>query len=128
MSYRVLIVDHSSFLRQQMISILAELNLKVVGELASAKEAVKAITQTDANIIISDVILPDSNGIELIKTFKDYLDKKFFIIVSALNTKSIIIEAIKLGAVDFLPRPLNRELFIHSILHVQQRVDRTRYD
>lgn len=111
-----------------MISILAELNLKVVGELASAKEAVKAITQTDANIIISDVILPDSNGIELIKTFKDYLDKKFFIIVSALNTKSIIIEAIKLGAVDFLPRPLNRELFIHSILHVQQRVDRTRYD
>ena len=64
-----------------------------MGESACIRESIKAISSTDANIIIFDIIMPDSDGIELIKKFKIYLDRKFFIVVSALNLKSVIIKA-----------------------------------
>ena len=124
--YQAVIVDNSDFSRRQMADILTGLGIRNVGELTSVREALKVIAKTNANIVILDILMPDSSGIELIKKFHAFHDEKFFIIVSALRSKRIIIEAIKSGAVDFLSRPLNRELFIQSMLQVKQKIDKNR--
>lgn len=121
--YRVLVIDNSDFSRRQITNALAELNINIVGEFASIKEAIPIISQADANIIILDIVMPNSNGIELINAFSNLLDKKHFIIVSSLYQEQIIVEAIKSGAVDFLPRPLNKNRLVQSVLKVQQRID-----
>ena len=121
--YRAIVVDSSNFARKQITTTLEELNVEIVNSLSSTKEAAKAIDKTDANIIILDIIMPDPSGIELIKKFQNYLDKKFFIVVSALRSKPVIIEAITSGAIDFLPKPLDQKLFAQAILKTQQRVD-----
>ena len=122
--YRALVIDNSDFSRRQITNALAELDIEMVGELTSAREAVKAISQTNANIIIFDIVMPDANGIELIHKFSNHLDEKYFIVVSHYYQELIIVEAIKSGAVDFLQKPLNKNLLIQSVLKVQQRIDK----
>ena len=122
--YRALVIDNLDFSRRQITNALAELDIEMVGELTSAREAVKVISQTNANIIIFDIVMPDSNGIELIHKFSNHLDEKHFIVVSYYYQELIIVEAIKSGAVDFLQKPLNKNLLIQSVLKVQQRIDK----
>ena len=121
--YRAIIIDNSDFSRNQMTNLLSKLNVKVVGELKSIKAATQAIPKTDANLVILDVVMPDAKGIELIKKFQNQLSQIFFVIVSALNTKHIIIESIRAGASDFLSKPLDQRIFTLSILKIQKKID-----
>ena len=120
-----LVIDNSDFSRQQIVNTLVELNIKIVGELTSSNtdNIAELISETNANIIILDVVVPHFNGIELIGRFSGHLDEKYFIIISSFYQKTIIVEAIKSGVTDFLQKPLNKNLLIQSVLKIQHRIE-----
>ena len=73
------------------------------------KNALKAVESKTPDLILLDVILPDINGLELLKEFraKHSADELPIIMVSAFNDVDSTAKCIKLGATDYLPKPLN---------------------
>ena len=71
--------------------------------------ALKEVERKTPDLILLDVILPDINGLELLKEFrsKHTDDELPIIMVSAFNDVDSTAKCIKLGATDYLPKPLN---------------------
>lgn len=119
---KTVVVDDSDFSRKLIVDILERNGLKVTGEASSAKEAAEIIAKTGANLVITDIVMPDKNGIELIRQFSDGFSDINFIVVSSLNQERVIVEAITAGALDFLKKPFEEEHLIQSVLKVFHRI------
>ena len=121
--FQAVVVDTCDFVRQQIAAVLAQLQIPLAREAYSLAEAVKAISIRKNQLIILELAMPGFNGIELINTFGNYLDEKCFIVVSLLNQERNIVEVIKSGAIDFLPKPLDKKLFAQAVLRAQKRIN-----
>lgn len=119
---KIVVVDDSDFSRKVILNILESKGINTVGEASSAKEAMEIIGKTGANLIITDVVMPDKSGIELIKQFSDGFSDKYFIVVSSLSQERIIVEAITAGAMDYIKKPFKEEQLMQSLLKVAHRI------
>ncbi|MFL2753865.1 MAG: diguanylate cyclase [Gammaproteobacteria bacterium] len=72
-------------------------------------DAITEVNRQTPDLILLDVILPDINGLELLKEFRlnHSADELPIIMVSAFNDVDSTAKCIKLGATDYLPKPLN---------------------
>lgn len=108
-SLRVMVVDDSAFMR---FSIIQQLNedpeIQVVGSASNGNEALRLIPQLQPDVITLDVEMPHLDGLSTLREIM----KKFprpVIMVSSLTKEgaSETIQALMLGAVDFIPKPDN---------------------
>jgi len=75
---------------------------------SDGREALKAIEQTEFQLIITDILMPYTSGLELISIVKSDGAKSIPIIVlSGLGQEDTVMEAFQLGADDFLTKPFN---------------------
>lgn len=72
--------------------------------------ALKIIETEKPNLIISDIAMPSLSGLELLSYLKNKGDNKIpVILISGLYQQSVILTALKLGAYDYLIKPINFE-------------------
>ena len=91
--------------------------------------AIKEVDKKTPDLILLDVMLPDINGLELLKKFrKDHeRDELPIIMVSAFNDVDSTAKCIKLGASDYLPKPLNGTILMaKSIASLEAKYFRSR--
>ena len=91
--------------------------------------AIKEVDKKAPDLILLDVMLPDINGLELLKKFrKDHeRDELPIIMVSAFNDVDSTAKCIKLGASDYLPKPLNGTILMaKSIASLEAKYFRSR--
>ena len=91
--------------------------------------AIKEVDKKAPDLILLDVMLPDINGLELLKKFrKDHeRDELPIIMVSAFNDVDSTAKCIKLGASDYLPKPLNGTILMaKSIASLEAKYFRAR--
>ena len=117
---RILVVDDSEYSRKQIIKVLNEANLNVIGEASSAREAIDGAARLKANLLLVDIVMPERNGIELTKVIMEQFQDVYVIIVSSLAQEHIIMEAITAGAVDFIQKPFVGQNLISSIAKVNK--------
>ncbi len=103
----VLIVDDSAFMRQIFKkNIDRESDLNTMGVARNGKDALKKIDRYSPDVITLDIEMPEMDGLETLKVLMDRKDFEIpIIMVSALDNKSNVIDALDLGAFDFLPKP-----------------------
>jgi class 3 adenylate cyclase/CheY-like chemotaxis protein len=115
----ILIVDDESANLDIIDKILQQSNHKTFTA-ESGEEALKILKKESAKIdlILLDLIMPEVNGIDLLKTLKD--DNNTYhipvIMLSALDEIDTIVECISMGADDFLIKPVNR-ILLHARLN-----------
>ena len=68
--------------------------------------------------------MPDYNGIELAKHFKENFKDVFIIMVSSLNLEHIILESLRAGAVDYLHKPFTSDDLLSSVQKIEQELNR----
>ena len=85
--------------------------------------ALKEVELNVPHLILLDVILPDINGLELLKTFREKYssDDLPVIMVSAFNDVDSIAKCIQLGAQDYLPKPLNGTILLAKVISSLER-------
>jgi two-component system response regulator AtoC len=117
-SQRVLVVDDEAKMQRVL-----EIMLKRMGhEVACAghgAEALQILKSEPADLVISDLRMPGMSGIELLKALRDQGDEVPVIIMTAYGTIESAVEAMKLGACDYIVRPFEvdaLELTINRIL------------
>lgn len=122
---KILIVDDSEFNRRNMADILLFEGFNVVGQAASAEEAIQTAHTTKANLIFIDVVMPEISGLELTKHFQEkQAGERFLIMMSSLSIESIVIESISNGAIDFLQKPFERNDLIHAVEKIERLIEK----
>ena len=85
--------------------------------------AIKEVEEKLPDLILLDVILPDINGLELLKKFRseNTSENLPIIMVSAFNDVDGIAKCIQLGAQDYLPKPLNGTILLAKVVSSLER-------
>ncbi len=118
---KILVVDDVSAVRSQIRSLLKSFGFQLVTVAESGLTAQKLINAGKYDLILSDWHMEPMNGLQLLKYLKSKPETAQipFIMVTAENTKTKVVEAIKLGIDDYLIKPLTIEQIeekVHKVL------------
>src|SRR4030066_2491162 len=78
----------------------------------NGKEALHLFRQGNIDLVITDVVMPKMDGIELLETVKSLRPETEGIVISAQGTIEKAVQAIKLGAFDFIEKPINPRVIV----------------
>ncbi|HDY81805.1 MAG TPA: response regulator [Halieaceae bacterium] len=109
MAYQVLVVEDSAAMRSFIASTVEELEDVQVTEAASGFDALKALPRTRFDLVITDINMPDINGLELIRFIREnemYL-RTPLIIVSTESSQRDRERGLALGANAYLVKPFS---------------------
>ncbi|PKN19437.1 MAG: sigma-54-dependent Fis family transcriptional regulator [Deltaproteobacteria bacterium HGW-Deltaproteobacteria-6] len=105
---RILVVDDKASFRFLVTEFLADAGYQSAGA-GSADEALQELARLPYDLIISDLVMPDADGIELLRTVHRRWPELPFILITAHGSVESAVAAMKEGADDYLLKPLNRE-------------------
>lgn len=105
---RILIVDDEASMREVLGIMLRKEGFEVLGA-ASRAEAASAFSQGAIHMVITDVKLPDGDGIEILRHVKAASPETVVIVMTAFGSTETAITALKLGAHDYLIKPFDIE-------------------
>lgn len=110
---RILIIDDDEQIRSSLKSALErrEHNVVTAEDLAQGKKYASA----NFDVIFLDVILPDGNGLELLKDIKNNDSSQMVVMISGQSDISTAIEALKSGAYDFIEKPISLDRVLVTI-------------
>jgi DNA-binding NtrC family response regulator len=106
MAQRILVVDDDPSIRSSFTEVLADEGTEV-WTAASAEEALTAIDAQRPDLVLSDVRMPGLDGIELLRLLKERAPRTDVIIMTAYDDMPTAVAAMREGAFDFLPKPLD---------------------
>lgn len=118
----ILVVEDDADLRQMLAEEVREMGF-IVEEAENRQAASAALTRLRPLLVISDLRLPDGNGLQLLEASREFSPPPSFIIITAFGTVSQAVDALKRGADDFLTKPID---FEHLRLAVSRVVENTR--
>jgi DNA-binding response OmpR family regulator len=113
----IVCIEDEADLREAIAEDLEDAGYKVV-QAADGKAGLEAILDHQPDLVLSDIMMPLMNGYEVLRAIRvqELSDKypKFaempFIFMSALSDRENVIEGIRLGADDYLPKPVDFDM------------------
>ena len=113
---RIFLVDDHQLVRDGIKALLTSAeDLTILGEASSGKECFEKIAIEPPDILILDISLPDTNGIEITKRITvEYPDMRV-LILSMYTNEDFIFNAVKAGARGYLPKNTSREELLSAI-------------
>lgn len=102
---RILVVDDASFMRTMLRRVLEDLGHEIVGEASNGAEAFERYKELKPDLVTMDITMPDVNGLEGLELIRGYDKDAKIIMCSAMGQQLMVIEAIQLGAKDFIVKP-----------------------
>ncbi len=105
---RVLVIDDEPFSREYFRRLLETAKVQV-DTAVNAHEGMQALERTFYNLVILDIRLPDADGIDVLRWAKEKNNLTPIIIITAYGTVDKAVQAMKLGAFDFLQKPFDEQ-------------------
>jgi CheY-like chemotaxis protein len=110
---KIMVIDDSIVIRK-MVEIALEGEDYLIHTATNAKEGMEGIEKINPNLIILDMMLPDMNGIEVLKKIKSSR-KTPVIMLSGKDAPQLVESAKEVGVDDFLPKPFRDEELVEKI-------------
>lgn len=113
----ILIVEDDAAILELLEEELSDAGYATLG-VESAEDAIATLSHTQVELIISDVRLPGIDGLALLEHLRRDGNQVGFIVITAFGTIEQAVEALKIGADDFLTKPLDLESVRESVYRV----------
>ena len=122
---KVLIVEDEEMIRKGIVLTVdwAALDCVVVGEAANGLEGLEAARRLEPSLIITDLKMPQMDGIEMLRTLRAEGCNAYVIILTAYDNFSYAQSALRLGAVDYLLKPLHDGDLENAVNRLRSRLD-----
>jgi len=101
---KIIVVDDEKRICHNVEKILKKNNFEVIHAL-SAQEALEKMATDSFSLLISDIVMPGKNGLELLKMVKKEWPLTKAIMMTAYASTDTAMKAIRLGALDYIPKP-----------------------
>jgi len=124
--YRVLIVDDEPTILKGLRHIVnwGDYGLEIAGQASNGTEAMEMMGALNVDILISDIKMHKSSGIELIKFVKDKGLNAKCIVLSGYDDFEYVKEAAKLGIENYLLKPVNVDELTSTLINTVEKIER----
>jgi two-component system, chemotaxis family, chemotaxis protein CheY len=112
---RVLVVDDAAFMRKMVSDALAKGGHEVVGEAGNGIEALSQFQALKPDLMTLDITMPEKDGLAALADIMAADPSAKVVMCSALGQESKVLEAIKLGAKDFVVKPFQPARVIEAV-------------
>lgn len=122
---KILLVEDEQRARKGLKDILVSLSeeYKVIGECSNGKKALELIEVMRPAVVFTDIMMPYMNGLQLIRAARAIKLNPQFIILSAYAEFDYARQAISLGAVEYLLKPLNVNAVEKTLKRIKETMD-----
>ena len=122
-SRQILVIDDDTVVRQSIVAYLEDSGFSVK-EAEDGKSGIDTIKASSPDLVVTDLRMPDIDGIKVLKFVREWKPDIPVIVVSGMGVVRDVVEALRLGACDYLVKPLvDIEVLVHAITRALERVD-----
>ena len=111
----VLIADDLKFIKLVLRELIESAGFRVVGEASNGEEAVELYQEKRPDVVLMDITMPKVDGLTALKQILKIDPAANVIMCSALGQQTLIVQALQMGAKDFIVKPFRPERVIASI-------------
>ena len=111
---KILVVDDAAFMRMKATRLLSENGYEVV-EASTGAEAVTRFKSEKPDAVLLDITMPDMDGLTALKEIRSVNPNARVAMVTAMGQQSIVMEALKAGASDFVVKPFSAERVLNAV-------------
>ncbi len=108
MPRRLLVADDALIIRQIIKDMATAAGWEVVGEAANGKEAIERYRELHPDAVTLDLVMPGHDGLYALQGIMEFDPQAKVLIVSALEQRGVLRDAIKAGAADFVAKPFDK--------------------
>ena len=116
------VIDDDEAIRQSLAFLLQAAKLEVK-TYSSAMAFLDALPDTTASCVITDVRMPGMSGVDLLRRLKELKIGVPVIVITGHGDVALAVEAMKVGAVDFLEKPFDDDVLLASVQSALKRQD-----
>ncbi|NLY70537.1 MAG: response regulator [Clostridiales bacterium] len=115
---KILIVDDAAFMRMMIKDNLKKAGFDEFIEASNGEEAVAKYKEDNPDLVILDITMPGMDGIEALGAIKDMDPEAKVVMCSAMGQEAMVVEAIKMGALDFIVKPFKPERLVQTVKNI----------
>ena len=126
--YSIMIVEDEYLVRQGIASLVnyEQFGMQVISQAENGIEAWQKFQDNPADILLTDINMPQMNGLELSKLVRDQAPKCHIVFLTGYDDFDYARTAIKLGADDYLLKPFSKDDVEEMLAKVQTKLDKER--
>ena len=115
---KILLVDDAAFMRKVIKDTLNKNGYTDVHEAVDGADAVEKYDELHPDLVMMDITMPNKTGIEALKDIKGMDPMAKVVMCSAMGQEAMVVEAIKLGALDFIVKPFKPDRILQTVKKV----------
>lgn len=123
----VVVVDDDCALRRVLCRVLSSADL-VVLEASTGVEAVEHVARSTVDVVLSDVRMPDMNGLQLLEHLRESDECVAVLLISGAPDLETALQAVELGAVGYLRKPIEAQALVQAVLRAAATAQKKRAD
>lgn len=112
---KILIVDDAAFMRMMVKDTLTKGGYSDLYEAEDGAKAVEKYKELQPDLVIMDITMPNMDGLEALKAIKGINPAANVVMCSAMGQESMVIDAIKSGAKDFIVKPFKADRVLKTV-------------
>ena len=112
---KFLVVDDFSTMRRIVRNLLKELGFNNVEEAEDGLDALNKLQAGGYGFVISDWNMPNMDGLQALKKIKEGDSSAKVVMCTAMGQESMVVDAIKSGAKDFIVKPFNADRIVQTV-------------
>ena len=109
MPRKLLIADDAMIIRKIIKDLAISAGWEVVGEACNGQEAIELYRELHPDAVTLDMVMPEYDGLHALHGIMEFDPQAKILIVSALEQRDVLKNAIKAGATDFIPKPFDKQ-------------------
>ncbi len=117
---KILVVDDDAFFRVLCSDILKNGGF-FVKTASSGAEAISVVENEPIDIVITDLVMPDVGGIEVLRRTKQHNTLTDVIVITGHGSIDTAVDALKSGAFDYIRKPLNEDELLHTVAKCMEK-------
>ena len=111
---KIMLVDDAAFMRMMVKNALTKSGYTDIIEAQDGAEAVKKYAEEKPDMVFMDITMPNMDGLQALKKIKEDFPAAKIVMCSAMGQETMVIDAIKSGASDFIVKPFNTERIVDT--------------
>lgn len=115
---RVLLVDDHALFRQGLRSLLESEGMRIIGEVSNGREAIRYAADTQPDVILMDIQMPDLDGVKATQSILEINPKAKVIMITMYRQDRYVFEAVKAGARGYILKDADAATLIDTVTRV----------